>query len=138
MSDKRKLNWQTFPIELIVVAVYLAIGFGLKSPYRWHPTWLIFFVIPLYHWVVDMIQHKRIKGLPTFVALVVSLTVFLAVGLTVENAWHPTWLVFFAVPIAGALEFFFAGGVRGQVQKAGDKIKEKIGINVDDDHADIE
>ena len=136
--DFKKLNWHAFPITLIVLGIYLAIGFSLDSEYRWNPTWLIFFAIPLYHWSVDMIKHKRIKGLPTFIALVSALTVFVVVGLT-TGTWHPTWLVFFAVPITGGLELFFSGGVKAQVKKAGENIKKKI---LDDDdiggHGDIE
>lgn len=136
MSEQRKLNWQAFPIALIVVSIYLVVGF---VAHVWHPTWLIFFAIPLYHWTVDMIKNKRIAGLPTFIAVVVSLTVFLVIGFTLKT-WHPTWLVFLLIPLTGSLEFFFEGGVRGQVKKAGDKIKEKIGIDTDDNdgHADIE
>jgi len=142
--DFKKLNWHAFPIALIVVAVYLAIGFSLegKSEYAWHPTWLIFFAIPLYHWCVDMIKNKRVRGLPTFLSLVVSLTIFVVVGLTaknMENPWHPTWLVFFIVPITGGLESFLAGGLKGQVKRAGEKIKNKILSDDDvDGHADIE
>lgn len=138
--DFKKLNWHSFPIALIVVAIYLAVGFSVEN--FWHPGWLMFFAIPLYHWTVDMVKNKRIKGLPTFLALVISLSVFLIIGFTakhMENPWHPTWVIFFLVPITASLEFFLAGGLKGQVKKAGEKIKKKI---LDDDdingHADIE
>ena len=136
MSEQRKLNWQAFPIALIVVAIYLVIGF---VGHIWHPSWLIFFAIPLYHWTVDICVNKRVKGLPTFLAVLVSLVIFLALGFTMQ-LWHPTWLVFLLIPITASLEVFFGGGVRGQVKKAGDKFKEKIGIDTKEegDHADIE
>ena len=134
MKREIKLNWQAFPMALIVVAVYLVVGF---VAHVWHPTWLIFFAIPLYHWGVDVITHKRIKGLPTFIAVAVSLTVFLIVGF-VCNLWHPTWLVFLIVPITTAMQGFLAGGIRGQVKKAGEKIKESIIYETSDDVDDGE
>jgi hypothetical protein len=131
--DMKKLNWQAFPIGLIVAIIYVVVGVLTG---KWHPTWLIFFAIPLYHWAVDVIKNKRIKGLPTFVAVVVSLTVFLAVGFSLQK-WHPAWLVFFVIPLTSALEFFFSGGVKGQVKKASVNLKKNImGDNSSD--ADIE
>jgi len=131
---QRKLNWQAFPIALIVTSIYLVVGF---VAHVWHPTWLMFFAVPMYHWTVDIIRNKRVKGLPTFLAVVASLIAFLAVGFSL-NLWHPTWLVFLVVPITASLEVFFGGGVRGQVKKAGDKIKEKIGVDNDSKNPDIE
>ncbi|MBQ4443077.1 MAG: hypothetical protein II896_00255 [Clostridia bacterium] len=133
--ENRKLNWQVFPIELIVLTVYLAVGFTL---HLWHPTWLVFLAIPLYHWTVDIIRNKRIKGLPTFLSVWGSTVVYLAVGFSL-GIWHPTWLVFMSVPIVGGLEGFFAGGIRGQINKTKDNIKKKIiGEDKEGDHADIE
>ena len=43
------------PVPLIVTAVYLYIGFTLKA---WHPSWLIFFVIPIYYSIVNLFIKK--------------------------------------------------------------------------------
>ena len=131
--DFKKLNWQAFPIALIVVAIYLCVGFTTGL---WHPTWLIFFAIPLYHWTVDIIKNKRIKGFPTFVSVIAATIIFLGIGFGMK-VWHPTWLIFLAIPITSSMEYFFAGGMRGTVKKAGENIKKKV-FNTDEDHADIE
>lgn len=131
-NNKIKLNWQAFPMALIVLSIFLVVGF---VAHVWHPTWLIFFAIPLYHWGVDVIQHKRIKGLPVFIAVIVSLVAFLLVGF-VWDIWHPTWLVFLLIPITAAMEGFLSGGIRGQVQKAGKKIKDSIIYESDEDDDD--
>lgn len=135
--EARKLNWQAFPVALIVVAIYLTIGF---VAHIWHPSWLIFLAIPLYHWTVDVIQNKRVKGLPTFLAVIVSLVVYLSLGFSL-GLWHPTWLIFFLVPIVASLEGFFAGGIRGKIERAGhaagEKFKKSFGVD-EEDHSDIE
>jgi len=50
---RKKLN--RFPIAVLCVAAYLLLGFfcGL-----WHPGWMIFLLIPLYHCLVGAIFRK--------------------------------------------------------------------------------
>ena len=62
-----KLNWHAFPFGMLVVVAYLLMGFLGNL---WHPGWLIFLAIPLYHWGVDCVVHKRVRGLLTFMAAV--------------------------------------------------------------------
>lgn len=49
-GTRRKLNH--FPIALVCVVTYLFIGFVF---YVWHPTWIIFLIIPIYYSVVNAV-----------------------------------------------------------------------------------
>mgnify|MGYP000221748716 FL=1 len=51
----RKRAWQDFPFAVAVTAAYLALGFACSL---WHPTWLLFLTIPLYHTAVTAV-YKR-------------------------------------------------------------------------------
>jgi len=52
-SMRKKLN--RFPIAVLCVLVFLLIGlfFGV-----WHPTWMVFLLIPLYHVMVSAVFKK--------------------------------------------------------------------------------
>ena len=117
-----KLNWQAFPFALLCVVAYLLMGFLGNL---WHPGWLIFLAIPVYHWGVDCIVHKRLRGLPTFAAAVISLAVYLGIGFGL-GAWHPGWVVFFAIPVTASMESFFKGGLSGMAQRKVNDTKEDI------------
>ena len=124
MSEQRKvkLNWQALPIELLLVVAYLLMGFLGKL---WHPGWVLFFISPLYHWVVAVLSSKRVKGVPTTIAAILSVITFLLLGF-LGNWWHPGWIVFFLIPITASFESFFAGGLRGRIADTKDKIRSKI------------
>ena len=52
-SIRKKLN--LFPIAVLCVLAYLLLGFFLGV---WHPTWMLFLVIPLYHVSVSVVFKK--------------------------------------------------------------------------------
>jgi len=52
-SIRKKLN--RFPIGVLCVLAYLLLGFFFDV---WHPTWMIFLVIPLYHCFVSAVFKK--------------------------------------------------------------------------------
>ncbi|MDR1016839.1 MAG: helix-turn-helix domain-containing protein [Coriobacteriales bacterium] len=43
-----------FPYPLLVVIVYLVIGFAFGW---WHPGWLLFLTVPLYYWACSVVDH---------------------------------------------------------------------------------
>lgn len=51
---KRKNPWMTFPYPLLVIVVYLFLGFAFGL---WHPAWVLFLTIPFYYWVAQIIVH---------------------------------------------------------------------------------
>ncbi len=84
-----------FPFFLIAVIGYLAIGFSIKL---WHPTWLIFLTIPAYYLcAISFMQKTEKKMLLLQPVYLYAIIVFLLFGLLL-NIWHPTWLVFLAIP----------------------------------------
>jgi hypothetical protein len=79
-------------IPLFTAIAYILIGFLANV---WHPTWLIFFVIPLYYMTVECIKHKNPDLFP--VPIIVA-AAYLAVGF-LGGIWHPTWAIFVIVPL---------------------------------------
>jgi len=51
---RKKLN--RFPIAVLCVLAYLILGFAFDT---WHPSWMIFLVIPIYHVMVGAIFHNK-------------------------------------------------------------------------------
>ena len=133
-EKKRKLNWHAFPIALLVVVAYLLMGF-LGS--LWHPGWIIFLAIPLYHWIVRMVQDKKYSGLPTTISVIVSVAAYLLMGF-LGGLWHPGWVVFFLVPVVSSFENFAKGGLRVRVRNMKKNLKESFGIEEDEDEDEEE
>lgn len=52
-SIRKKLN--RFPIGALCVLAYLLLGFFFDV---WHPTWMIFLIVPLYHCFVSAVFKK--------------------------------------------------------------------------------
>lgn len=44
----------TFPYPIVVIMLYLFIGFAFDG---WHPWWWLFFTIPVCYWIVNVIVH---------------------------------------------------------------------------------
>jgi len=51
---RKKLN--CFPIAVLCVLAYLVLGFRYDI---WHPSWMIFLLIPIYYVMVGAIFHKK-------------------------------------------------------------------------------
>jgi len=85
-----------FPIPLVVVPVYLAMGFLMDL---WHPGWLIFLAIPIYYQLASMAVITDIqKKLNRFPIAVLCVLVYLLLGFFLD-AWHPGWLIFLLIPL---------------------------------------
>lgn len=85
-------NKADFFIGLTITILYIAIGCIYNV---WHPTWIIFFLIPIISSAIDAIKRKR-ADLFAYPVLVVM--IFLYFGF-VESIWHPTWVLFLTIPI---------------------------------------
>lgn len=81
-----------FPVALIIIAVYIFIGCVWNA---WHPGWLIIFLIPIWHSLLEAIEKKDaiVFAYPVLVALL-----YLCLGFF-KCLWHPGWVVFLTVPI---------------------------------------
>lgn len=49
---KRSSPLITFPYPIVVVLLYLFVGFAFGG---WHPWWMLFLTIPIYYWIVNLI-----------------------------------------------------------------------------------
>lgn len=80
-----------FPFPLVVTAVYVLLGIACHI---WHPTWLMFLLIPAYYHIAIGFRAKTKKGLllgmPVFEA---ALILFLNLGLSF-GAWKWSWILF--------------------------------------------
>ena len=80
-----------FPFPLVVVALYILLGFTLHI---WHPAWLIFLLIPsYYHFAIGARANTKkgfLLGLPVFE---LALILFLILGFFM-SAWKWAWILF--------------------------------------------
>ena len=89
-----------FPFPLIVVIVYICIGI---LGHIWHPTWLLFLLIPAYYMLVSAIGKKDSGGstkavLRRFPFPTIVIVAYLCLGFGFD-LWHPGWLVFLLIPL---------------------------------------
>ena len=123
------------PIAPITVAVYLCLGCigGM-----WHPYWAVFLAIPVYYMTVAAIKGANWSKVFDILVPILTVGVYLALGF-VCKAWHPGWVVFFAIP----LYFTWKGSVRKyqNIRSGGEEDKKddefiKVEIKDGDDEAD--
>lgn len=81
-----------FPIGVIVTVAYLFIGFAYGA---WHPGWLIFGIIPLFHSLVSAVRHRDIIrfAYPVLIIMIVGYYGFIV------GTWYPTWLLVLTIPL---------------------------------------
>ena len=89
-----------FPIAMIAVLVYVAIGVFYHI---WHPTWIVFLLIPLYGFMASAIQQKDWKLLLYPIAIAAT---YLTIGF-LYGAWHPAWLLLLTIPLYYSLIRYF-------------------------------
>lgn len=85
-------------VPFLCLIAYLLIGFCENI---WHPTWLIFLLIPLVPFMFAIFESRG-KGLIILITILFSIVSYLCVGIFL-SIWHPTWLVFFLIPIVSIL-----------------------------------
>lgn len=89
-----------FPISLIIILVYIIIGCIWNA---WHPGWVLFLLIPIWHSMVEAIVKKN----PSHFAYPVLATLaFFCIGFFI-GAWHPGWVVFLTIPLYYSLVEYF-------------------------------
>lgn len=97
-------------ISIAVVIVYVLVGFAAKI---WHPTWMMFLLIPLLLTVAISLlagKTKRITALMlTSSVSLLAVIVYLFAGL-VFQMWAVAWIVFLAIPVYAYAAFLFTKG----------------------------
>jgi len=89
-----------FPVTLIAFLIYISIGVLYNI---WHPTWLIFLLIPLISGISSAIEYRNWKLLPY--PIVIS-AIYLSLGF-LYDAWHPAWILFLTIPLYYSLIRYF-------------------------------
>lgn len=79
-------------VSLIITMIYLIVGFCFDL---WHPTWILFMMIPVVATFADAIVKKDVKhfAYPVLVAAIYVLIGFLT------GLWHPCWAIFLTIPV---------------------------------------
>jgi hypothetical protein len=90
---------------LLATAVYLLLGFTVGG---WHIYWVVFLAIPIVSIIVDVVTNRKdLSGKVTGIVSLLCVTAFILIGFLADT-WHPTWIIFFAIPISGVIVKMFA------------------------------
>lgn len=89
---KRRLAWVDSVAAVFATMVFLAVG---SITDIWHPTWIIFFLVPIIDTLVRAIIYRsaHIFAYPVLVTAGYLCLGFLA------NLWHPGWALFITIPL---------------------------------------
>ncbi len=98
--EKWRHNHHHFPVTLIATLIYLSIGVLYNI---WHPTWLIFLLIPVSRGISSAIRHENWKKLPYPILIT---TIYLSLGF-LYDVWHPAWILFLTIPLFYSLIHYF-------------------------------
>lgn len=80
-----------FPVPIVITAVYILIGFAANL---WHPTWLMFLLIPTYYHFAIAARASTKKGFLLGMPVIeLAIILFLMLGLFM-NAWKWAWILF--------------------------------------------
>ena len=92
-----------FPFPLLLAVIYVFIG---VLSHVWHPTWMMFLLIPAYYSVVSALTHKSSKStketLRYFPFPSIVILLYLCMGFFL-HLWHPGWLIFLLIPLYYAM-----------------------------------
>lgn len=91
-----------FPMLLVILVAYLIIGSVWGA---WHPGWLLFFLVPIWHSLVEAIEKRNAA---CFAYPVLAALIFLCLGFF-YFLWHPGWVVFLTIPLYYSLIHYIRG-----------------------------
>lgn len=84
-----------FPFPVVVALIYVALGLTVA----WHPTWLIFLLIPIYYHFAGACMTKSQKAFMMAQPIPeVIVMIYLILGLNFDK-WHPSWILFLIIPV---------------------------------------
>lgn len=100
--DKGWCSCHSFPMWVVISVLYIIIGVVWGA---WHPGWLLFLFVPIWHSLLETVQKKN----PNYFAYPVFVTlVFLCLGIF-ASCWHPGWVVFVTIPLYYSLIAWIRG-----------------------------
>lgn len=91
-EDYVHVGFHHFPMWIVITVLYIIIGVMWNA---WHPGWLLFLFVPIWHSLVEAIYKKNPNcfAYPIFVTLI-----YLSLGFF-WFLWHPGWVVFLTIPL---------------------------------------
>lgn len=91
-----------FPFAVVICVAYILLGALFNT---WHPGWLLFLLIPLWHsfWEAVRKENAHIFAYP-----VLTVVLFLCMGFFF-HLWHPSWVVFLTIPVYYSLVTYLTG-----------------------------
>jgi len=84
--------WHRFPFAIIVTIAFLLLGLLCGM---WHPAWILFLTIPVYHSLVEAVSRRNAHY---FAYPVLTVIAFLLLGFY-GGFWAWAWVVFLTIPI---------------------------------------
>lgn len=98
--NQKKLSRKTLIIRdtlnlitiFLCIIAYIVIG---TTMHLWHPTWIIFFAIPLVASIIEAIINRNPSN---FAYPILVVTAYLLVGF-LTDLWHPYWFLFLTIPL---------------------------------------
>ena len=99
-----------FPFPLLIVAAYIFVGTVM---HLWHPTWIMFLLIPCYYMIAAALRARSQKAFLFIMPVpIVIVMLFLLIGFGL-HIWHPTWILFLLIPVYYWFVAFFVKSRRG-------------------------
>lgn len=89
-DDYRKRIVSATPLMCLIAYLFIGFQFGI-----WHPTWAIFFLMPIMPFLLGL--KKIIITWP-----VCCVFIYLIAGICFSY-WHPGWLIFLTIPVVTIL-----------------------------------
>lgn len=90
------------PMTLLIIVLYFFVGFFLGA---WHPGWMLFLLIPLWHSFVGAVERRNAHA---FAYPILATLCFLCAGFFF-GAWHPGWVIFLTIPIYYSMVSYLTG-----------------------------
>lgn len=113
-NEKYDMDWFThhghFPMFLTVLVVYALIGCVWGA---WHPGWLLFLLVPLWHTFVEAVKKRNAM---IFAYPILATLAFLCFGFFC-GLWHPGWVVFLTIPLYYSLVAYFTESIKRRKSK---------------------
>lgn len=94
-------HFHHFPFAIIICVAYIIIGALFNV---WHPGWLLFLLIPLWHSFWEAVRKENAH---VFAYPVLAVVLYLCMGFFL-HLWHPGWVVFLTIPVYYSLVSYLA------------------------------
>ncbi len=111
---KHHHHFHKFPMALLITLAFFVVG-GVYD--LWHPAWLLFLLIPIWHSFVEAVYKKNahLFAYPVFVTLLFLMSVIFL------NCWHPAWVIFLTIPVYYSMVAYIQGLIGSHREKRAER-----------------